>query len=62
MAGAGDGPVPTVGETVLGVTKSLSGRRYYQPTEQGLEERLRARIEEIRRIRGKAKKAPAKTE
>jgi putative ATPase len=27
---------------------SLAGRQYYQPTDQGLEERLRARMEEIR--------------
>jgi putative ATPase len=30
--------------------ESLLGRRYYQPTDQGFEERLRARMEEIRRI------------
>ena len=38
----------------------LAGRRYYQPTGAGLEERLRARMEEIRRIRSKAAKSPAK--
>ena len=31
---------------------NLAGRHYYQPTDQGFEERLRARMEEIRRIRG----------
>ena len=30
--------------------ESLLGRRYYQPTNQGFEERLRKRLEEIRRI------------
>jgi len=41
---------------------SLTGRRYYQPTDAGLEQRLRARMEEIRRIRSKAAKSPAKPE
>jgi putative ATPase len=31
--------------------ESLLGKRYYRPTDQGFEERLRARMEEIRRIR-----------
>jgi putative ATPase len=30
---------------------SLAGRQYYQPTQEGLEQRLRARMEEIRRIK-----------
>ena len=30
--------------------KSLRGRRYYQPTEEGFEKCLRERLEEIRRI------------
>jgi putative ATPase len=30
--------------------ESLAGRRYYRPTEQGFEQRLRARLEEIRKI------------
>jgi putative ATPase len=34
--------------------ESLLGRRYYRPTDQGFEERLRARMEEIRRIQSKA--------
>jgi putative ATPase len=33
--------------------ESLLGRRYYQPTDQGFEQRLRARMEEIRRIQTK---------
>ena len=33
--------------------ESLSGRTYYHPTDQGLEARLRERIEEIRRIKVK---------
>jgi putative ATPase len=31
--------------------ESLADRHYYQPTEEGFEQRLRARMEEIRRIR-----------
>jgi putative ATPase len=31
----------------------LAGRRWYFPTERGLEKRIRERIEEIRRLRGK---------
>jgi len=30
---------------------NLAGRRYYQPTEQGFEQRLRQRLDEIRKIR-----------
>ncbi len=37
--------------------ESLAGRVYYRPTDQGLEARIRQRLEEIRRIQ---KKAPAK--
>jgi putative ATPase len=33
--------------------ESLAGRSYYQPTDQGLEQRLRARMEEIRRIQAR---------
>jgi putative ATPase len=33
--------------------ESLLGRRYYLPTDQGFEQRLRARMEEIRRIQSK---------
>ncbi len=33
--------------------ESLLGRRYYQPTDQGFEERLRKRLEEIRRIQAR---------
>jgi putative ATPase len=36
--------------------ESLAGRRYFQPTDQGFEQRLRARMEEIRQIR--ARRAP----
>jgi len=32
---------------------SLAGRRYYKPTDQGFEQRLRQRLEEIARIRAK---------
>jgi putative ATPase len=32
---------------------SLAGRQYYQPTDQGLEKRLRARMEEIRNIKSR---------
>ncbi len=34
--------------------ESLAGRRYYHPTDQGFEERLHARMEEIMRIRTRA--------
>ena len=34
---------------------SLRGRRYYQPTDQGLEARIRERMAEIARLRGKPK-------
>ena len=37
-------------ERIAGLPDSLAGRRYYQPTDQGFEERLRARMEQIRRI------------
>jgi putative ATPase len=33
--------------------ENLRGRRYYHPTDQGVEKRINERIEEIRRIRGK---------
>ena len=36
--------------------ESLLGRRYYQPTDQGFEERLRKRLEEIRRIQARGGK------
>jgi putative ATPase len=35
--------------------ENLAGRRYYQPTDQGLEQRLRARMEEIRKIQSRRK-------
>ncbi len=37
---------------------SLAGKRYYQPTSEGFEQRLRARMEEIRAIR--TKRSPTK--
>ncbi len=30
---------------------NLTGRAYYQPTDQGFEQRLRQRLDEIRKIR-----------
>ncbi len=36
---------------------SLAGRTYYQPTDQGFENRIRQRLEEIRRIQKKDRKA-----
>jgi putative ATPase len=38
--------------------ESLAGRRYYQPTDRGFEQRLRQRMEEIRRIQATRKAAP----
>jgi len=35
--------------------ESLRGRRYYHPTDQGLENRIRQRMEEIARLKAKAK-------
>jgi putative ATPase len=32
---------------------NLAGRSYYQPTDQGFEMRLRARLEEIRKIKSR---------
>ncbi len=37
---------------------SLRGRTYYNPTGEGFEERLRQRLEEIRRVRAKTKSQP----
>jgi putative ATPase len=36
---------------------SLAGRTYYKPTDQGFEARIRQRLEEIRRIQTKARRA-----
>jgi putative ATPase len=38
--------------------ESLAGKRYYLPTDQGFEARLRQRLEEISRIKGKRKSQP----
>ena len=38
--------------------ESLAGRRYYQPTDQGFEQRLRARMEEIRKIQSRQTEKP----
>jgi putative ATPase len=38
--------------------ENLAGRRYYQPTDQGLEQRLRARMEEIRKIQSRRTETP----
>ncbi|HET9697297.1 MAG TPA: replication-associated recombination protein A, partial [Terriglobales bacterium] len=32
---------------------NLRGRRYYHPTDQGVEKRIKERMEEIRRIKNK---------
>jgi putative ATPase len=37
---------------------SLAGRTFYHPTDQGFEQRLRQRLEEIRQLKTKAAKAP----
>jgi putative ATPase len=37
---------------------SLTGRQYYRPTDEGLEQRLRARMEEIRNIKSRQKPNP----
>ena len=38
---------------------SLQGRVYYHPTDQGLEARIRQRLEEIRRIKSKPPESPS---
>ncbi len=38
--------------------ESLAGRSYYRPTDQGFEQRLRQRLEEIRRIKTRSKPRP----
>jgi len=35
--------------------ESLEGRQYYRPTDQGFEQRLRQRLDEIRRIQSHKK-------
>ncbi len=42
--------------------ESLAGRTYYRPTDQGFEQRLRQRLEEIRRIKTSAQQRPEKPE
>jgi putative ATPase len=42
--------------------ENLSGRTYYRPTDQGFEQRLRQRLEEIRRIKTSARQRPEKPE
>ncbi len=42
--------------------ESLAGRTYYRPTNQGFEQRLRQRLEEIRRIKISAQQRPEKPE
>jgi putative ATPase len=37
---------------------NLAGRAYYKPTDQGFEQRLRQRLDEIRRIHARRKSAP----
>ena len=48
-------------DKVTGMTclpENLSGREYYRPTDQGFEQRLRQRLEEIRKIRTKGRPTP----
>jgi putative ATPase len=52
---AHDAPEKVTDMTCL--PESLLGRHYYQPTDQGFEQRLRARMEEIRRIQSKDRKS-----
>jgi putative ATPase len=37
---------------------NLSGRTYYKPTDQGFEQRLRARLEEIRKVKSRSTSNP----
>ena len=50
----------TTGMTCL--PENLAGRVYYQPTEQGLEARLRQRMDEIRRIQTRGRAAAKQPE
>ena len=34
--------------------ENLAGRSYYQPTDQGFEQRIRQRLEEIRKIKSRS--------
>ena len=38
--------------------ENLAGRTYFRPTDQGFEQRLRQRLDEIRKIRGRGKPQP----
>jgi putative ATPase len=38
--------------------ENLSGRTYYKPTDQGFEQRLRARLEEIRKVKSRSASNP----
>lgn len=38
--------------------ENLAGRTYYKPTDQGFEQRIRARLEEIRKIKSQTAKQP----
>jgi len=40
---------------------NLRGRTYYQPTNEGVEKRIRERLEEIKRIRSRATQSPSKS-
>ena len=53
---AHDEPEKTTGMACL--PQSLAGRRYYLPTDQGFEQRLRARMEEIRAIQTRKTSEP----
>jgi putative ATPase len=37
---------------------NLAGRAYYQPTDQGFEQRLRQRLDEIRKIKSRSASNP----
>jgi len=55
----------SVEEKVTNMTclpESLQGRIYYHPTDQGLEARVRQRLEEIRRIKSKPSEAKPQKE
>jgi putative ATPase len=42
--------------------ENLAGRTYYQPTDQGFEQRLRQRLSEIRTIKSKQSNSPEANE
>jgi putative ATPase len=41
---------------------NLRGRRYYHPTEEGIEKRIKARLDEIRQVKARSPQRHGETE